>query len=270
MANGVYDLITKKIIAKLNTNVVPWQAPFFINPPKNIISQKTYRGINLLLLADHPYPTNYWITYNQAIKLGGHVRQGEKGSIIAFYKTLEVKQEDETLNLPYLRYYKVFNIAQCNDITAPKETPKQDPIQAGEELINNMPQKPVIDFTSEVPYYDNEQDIVKVPHRDNCKSAQGYYAVLFHELAHATGHPKRLNRNKGERFADKAYSFEELVAEITAGFLCGVTGIANDSLTKNTAAYCKAWMQVLKQDPKIIIKAASQAQKAADFIQGII
>ena len=275
MVNKVYDLITNQIIESLNEGIIPWEKPYHINGFKNIISGKSYRGINVLLLGLQPRKSSYWLTYKQAEKLGGNVRRGEKASLCVFYKLWspdgDNNDDEETTNkIPLLRYYKVFNLDQCEGIEAPEKEFIRDnnPIEECERIVANMPNKPKIEHINFTPHYSPSEDTVRVVIREKCISSEEYYSTLFHELAHSTAHISRLDRKLSSKKERDDYSFEELVAEICAGFLCAITGIENKTL-KNSTAYCQGWSKALKKDKTLVVKAAAAAMKAADYIQGI-
>ncbi|HEY2930873.1 MAG TPA: ArdC-like ssDNA-binding domain-containing protein [Acidobacteriota bacterium] len=273
--NTVYDVITKRIIEKLEQGTIPWQRPWNAagSMPKNLISKKEYRGINVFLLGCQQYASPYWLTYKQAQDLGGNVRKGEKGSPVVFWKWLKAEDKDtqEEKTIPLCRYYTVFNVAQCEGIEAPAtETVTREftPIQECEQVISGMPNPPRMSSLEALAYYRPSTDTVNMPERVLFKSDEGFYATAFHELAHSTGHESRLNRQTLTDlcpFGSTNYSREELVAEMTASFLCGHTGIEN-AVLDNSASYINGWLSRLRVDSKLVVIAGAQAQKAADFI----
>ena len=171
-----------------------------------------------------------------------------------------------------LRFYYVFNTAQCDglkDVSAPVESPLSAPAKP-EEIVAFMPRRPEIKHGLTRAYYSPAEDIVAMPHRERFENEAGYYATLFHELIHSTGHASRLNRptvTESAGFGSNPYCREELVAEMGAAFLCGQAGIAESTL-ENSAAYLQNWLEQLQNDRKLIVQAAAQAQRAADFILG--
>ena len=180
-----------------------------------------------------------------------------------------------------VRVYRVVNLDQCagpgvdkfRDKHPPIDGPvdnDNDPIAACEEIVANMPQRPGIRYGGDKAFYRQWADVVHVPRRNTFTSSEAFYGVLFHELCHATGHEDRLNRKTltdGTPFGSPTYSREELVAEMGAAFLCAMAGI-DDPTIQNSAAYIKGWLRFLKTDPKALIIAGAQAQKASDFIMG--
>jgi len=172
---------------------------------------------------------------------------------------------------PLLRYYTDFNAEQTEGIAvpAPAGAAPSAPIAAAEQIVAGMPRAPrIVESLDGGAYYAPRLDTVHMPARCRFGRSEDFYAVLFHELTHSTGHVSRLNRstlNEAGRFGDANYSREELVAEMGAAFLCGVAGIENSTI-EQSAAYLKGWLRALASDPRMLVIAAAQAQKAADFI----
>lgn len=274
---SVYELITNDLIALLEGGVVPWERPWNGADmcPANLISRKPYRGINPWLLNGSGYASPYWLTFAQAKQLGGSVRKGEKGRRIVFWQINDRTEESEETadRRVILRYYTVFNVAQVDGIDAhvpTAATTAHDPIVAAEAIITGYT-GPSIDWTSAGAWYRPSTDHVSMPPRETFRSAEACYATLFHELGHSTGHPSRLNRagiGDVAPFGSAVYSREELIAEMTSAFLCGHAGIF-DTQRANAAAYLHGWITALKGDSKLLISAASGAQKAADLILGV-
>ncbi len=277
-----YDVITDRIMTQLEAGTVPWRKPWSAGGfPRNLVSRREYRGVNVFLLSCAPYESPYWLTYRQAQELGGHVRKGEHGWPIVFWKWLEREDEDgEAKRVPLLRYYTGFNLTQCEGIPAEKvpattKTPPLDfqPIAACEAVVQAMPSPPRLQHGFGQAAYSPPDDTVKMPSPERFTSAEHYYATLFHELTHSTGHKSRLARpgiaDSVAAFGSPVYSREELVAEMGAAFLCGRTGIDTAPVTENHAAYVAGWLRALKADSKLVVMAAAQAQKAADFILGV-
>lgn len=272
--HSVYDIITEQIVQQLESGVAPWRKPWNIAPPANLVSGKPYRGINVLLLAIRGWGSPYWLTYKQAAERGGHVRRGEHGTKVVFWKC--DKYETETPDgatvektSAILRYYTVFNVEQCEGIKAPQTARPFNPIEECACIIAGMPHAP--GFAQDArAWYRPSTDTVGMPSRAAFNSAEGYYGTLFHELTHSTGHASRLGREgieKLEQFGSESYSREELIAEIGSAMLCGVAGIAPQTVA-NSASYLQSWLRVLRADARMVICAASAAQKAADYILG--
>jgi antirestriction protein ArdC len=283
-----YQIVTDRIIAKLEAGTIPWKhfASSPLAEPKNLVSKKPYRGINHFLLSGTKYGSEYWLTYKQAQDLGGHVRQGEKSETVVFWKFLKYEDKDaldgetssKTKEIPFLRHYALFNVEQCDGIDyakleeqAARET---DPIEEAETIVANMPNAPrlVIDQQPRA-FYSPSEDFVHMTEGSACVSDSAYYDTLFHELTHATGHKSRLNRMEGDtcwnRFGSKPYASEELVAEMGAAMLCAECGIFQET-EDNSAAYIASWLNRLNNDKYVVVHAAGKAQKAADYILGVV
>lgn len=281
MSADVYQIVTDRIVELLEKGVAPWRKPWSATetflPPRNLVSGKEYSGINHFLLNACPYENPYWLTYKQAQEKGGHVRKGEKGMPVIFWKMYEkedAQAEDGKRILPVLRYYTVFNAEQCDGIETPDapkvQTYHQKPIEEAEAVQLAMPNRPVVEFGGGRAYYSPLTDVVRVPELNRYQKREEFYSTLFHELGHATGHESRLCRpgvTEAHYFGDPTYSKEELVAEMTAAFLCAHCRIATATL-ENSAAYLQGWIKTLKGDKKLAVTAAGQAKKAADYILG--
>jgi antirestriction protein ArdC len=271
----VYEQITDRIIAMLEKGTVPWRKPWNVQTglPRNLVTKKAYRGINTFLLHAMSYESAYWLTFRQAQQLGGTVRKGEKACPVVFWKQLEVedKKTGEVEKIPLLRFFYVFNVSQCDglkNIPAPVESHATVSTTA-EEIVAMMPKRPEIKHGLAKAFYSPGADIVAMPDRARFETEAGYFATLFHELTHATGAKSRLNRptlTESAGFGSNPYCKEELIAEMGAAFLCGQAGIENTM--ENSAAYLQNWLEQLQNDKKLIVQAAAQAQKAADFILG--
>ena len=280
----VNEILTNKIIEKLEQGCIPWHKPWkggASGTPKNFITKKPYRGINIILLGIQEHTCPYWATFKQINKLKGHVKKGEKGTIISFYKTYtkKVKNENnennelEEKNSYTLRYYNVFNLEQTENIDY--EKPNTDininefnPIDTCDKIINSMPNSPNIEHKQQRAFYMPSKDIVNMPKKNSFNMPEEYYSTLFHELGHSTGHKSRLNRDqlhKNHMFGSQDYSKEELVAELTSCFLCGYADIEK-KVIDNSASYIQSWLKKLKNDSNFILNSASLAQKAYDYI----
>lgn len=290
---NVYEIITSRVLAMLETGVVPWQKPWTTANagdclPRNLASGKPYRGVNVFLLHAMSYASPFWLTYRQAEELGGHVRKGEKATPVVFWKWLELESEErdeqgkpKSERVPMLRYYSVFNVAQCDGIEAPQpegsDATKRThtAIETAEQIVASMPKRPAIAHGGNRACYSPALDRVDMPQAETFDTGEHYYSVLFHELTHATGHESRLKRKSvagsdGEwsAFGSTPYAREELVAEMGASFLSGQAGIVERTLD-NSAAYIAGWLERLKDDHKLVVIAAAQAQRAADFILNV-
>ncbi len=276
----VYGLVTNQIIVLMEKGVIPWQKPWNDSGiPMNLLSKRQYRGINLWLLLSLDYQHNLFLTWDQIKSIGGSVNHGEHGHIIVYWKPVQKKAEEQKdekqKNVPVLRYYKVFNIAQCRDIPGhlvPKIDPTVDidPIMECEAILNSIADIPAISFIGKHAYYDIKRDEIVLPKMKSFRTSPAYYSTVFHELVHATGAEKRLNRKTLTDmvpFGSESYAMEELIAEMGAAFLSRFSGILPNEI-KNTVAYLDGWLEVFKKDKRFLITASGQAQKAVDFILG--
>jgi antirestriction protein ArdC len=281
MTNKVYEIITDRIIKQLEAGEIPWSKPWITAQPKNVISGKNYKGINVLMLQGQ-YKNPYWLTYKQAIDQGGNVRKGEKSTPIIYWmirksttKTDKVTGDKVTTtqerDFPILRYYNVFNVEQCDDL--PDELYKVNdqidfiPVEKAEEIITGYPGQPEIKHEQQRAFYNPARDFINMHVKESFDEIESYYSVLFHEMIHSTGHESRLNRlTDTAAFGNEDYSKEELIAELGASFLRAETGINADSQMTRSAAYIQSWIKALKNDTKMIIQAAGKSQKATDYI----
>jgi antirestriction protein ArdC len=270
-----YERITERITDLLSQGTVPWHKPWQVKTglPRNLVSKKAYRGINPFLLLAMGYESPHWLTFRQAIQLGGSVKKGEKACPVVFWKQMEVtdKESGELEKIPLLRLYFVFNVAQCEGLrNMPAEDNSSFVATEAAEIVAKMPQPPKIKHGMSHAYYTPVNDIVGMPEPKRFDTEDAYHATLFHELMHSTGHEKRLKRQSiTERngYGSDPYCKEELVAELGSAFLCGQAGIVERTID-SSAAYLEGWLKQLKQDKTLIVYAAAQAQKAADFILG--
>jgi len=271
------QLITDKIIASLEAGVVPWRKTWTLSGlPQNLISRKKYRGVNILLLSLLEYPLSYFLTYRQAIQLGGSVKKGEHGHFVVFVKRIEIEDKvtKEKVLKPFLRYYKVFNVAQCEGIPEdkiPQVKRPNNPIQECELIIENMPLRPSVLTGNYIPHYDPVSDSIGLPTLTDFNRSEDYYSTLFHELIHSTGHQSRLNREDitdGSSFGSETYSKEELTAEFGTCLLKAHAGF-EEPVGDNNVSYLKSWLKQLRNDNRFIVHASSQAQRAVDFILNV-
>jgi antirestriction protein ArdC len=276
MKNRAYNLITQRILSMLEHGTVPWRKPWHTRTawPRNYISKRQYRGINAFVLAAMGYESPHWLTFRQVAHANGCVRKGEKACPVVFWKRIPVedKTSGEEKRIPLLRFYYVFNTAQCDGLgdTTDSVAPPDGGDTTPEHVVSNMPDPPAIKHGMTHAYYSPTDDCIGVPVPERFATSQGYYATLFHELIHATGHEKRLARpalTTRADFGSDPYCKEELIAEMGAAFLCGHVGIVELTM-ENSAAYLNSWKQRLQEDSTLIVQAAAQAQKAVDYILG--
>lgn len=229
--DNIYEMVTNSIIAKLEQGVIPWRKTWQAGQaPKSLASKKPYRGINNFLLGMQGFQSPFWATFNQIKKQGGIVKKGEKGTVIVFWKWLKEKDKvtgkETGKNIPLLRYFRVWNTDQTEGLKVPEfETIKPadfNPIAECENIVNGMPNPPTIEHNGTAAVYFSDRDMVRMPAPSTFETPEAYYGTLFHELAHSTGHESRLNRkelSEGSRFGSKAYSLEELVAEMASAMV---------------------------------------------------
>ena len=278
--NKVYKIITDQIVKKLESGIIPWHRPWNGGEPAmNLITKKPYHGINVFLLACSGYTSPYWLTFKQVQKLGGHVKKGEKSTIITFWSVKQKEKNNEseetkTETYAVLRYYRVFNVEQCEGLDGKVPEPKIrdfQPIDEAERIVKAMPKAPAITHKEQRAYYSPMRDYVNMPLQGTFISDEEYYSALFHELTHSTGHESRLGRKSLTTlagFGSHEYSKEELIAEMGSAYLCGHCGISQ-RVIDNQAAYIQGWLGRLRKDPKMVVWTASQAQKAADYILAV-
>ena len=286
MSNKVYQIVTDQIIELLKQGTVPWRASWNGNRVAiNAISNRAYSGINPFILNQaalkNEYTDNRWLTFRQAQKLGGHVKKGEKAITVVFWKPVEIRAENTEngdgvatiREVPVLRYYNLFNVSQCENLAIePVETTRRsdlNPSVQAESIVTLMPNPPKIAKGLKA-CYNYRLDTVTIPPVHLFDNIAGYYSTLFHELVHSTRHATRTGRDttipKGQH--DERYSKEELIAEMGAAMLCGTVGIENQTI-QSSAAYIQHWLENLQNDSRMVIRAASKAQKAVDFILGL-
>jgi antirestriction protein ArdC len=259
---NVKEIVVNKILEKLEEGTIPWSKPW-LGQTINYVTRKPYTGVNTLLLDR----AGEYLTFNQIKKLNGKIKKGSKSNLIVFYKVLEDEEKEKTFGM--LRYYKVFHLDDVEGIESKLETNTNtdDKLENCEKVVEKYKDAPQIkNIRGDDAYYKPSTDEVVLPKKEQFKSIEQYYGVMFHELAHSTGHEKRLNRlTKDARFGNTEYSKEELVAEITTTMICSTVGIENKTIN-NSVAYIKSWMEVIKADTNLIIQSANQAQKAYEYI----
>lgn len=284
-AIDVYQLVTEQMLAALDREIIPWRKPWNGEDaqPMNGMSGNQYRGVNPFLLSAAMQCAGYddprWITFKQAKDAGGSVKKGEKSSIVTFWKFLEydkeVDGEIQKAGFPMLKYFSVFNVEQCEGLDEAKLKPRPaayepsewEKIENAERIVGGYLERQSLELKhyGAEAFYNPLDDFVNMPASDRFDRAEDYYSTLFHELGHSTGHKTRLNREILNRFGTVGYAREELVAEFTAAFVCGSTGIESKAI-EDHAAYIASWRKRLQDDPKAIVYAAGRAQKAADLI----
>jgi antirestriction protein ArdC len=276
---SLYDEITTKIIAQLEAGSVPWVQPWGETPlgmPKNATTGRQYSGINILILWDavieRNFPAQGWLTYRQALDLGGNVRKGEHGTTVVYADRFVPNDEkrrahetgEEAKAIPFLKRFTVFNLVQCEGLPEKLATPSPAPGLI-EPTVESLIKATEIDFRigGNDAFYESAQDYVQVPSPQAYFEPINWHRTALHELGHASGAKHRLNRDLSGSRGSKKYAFEELVAEINAAFCCASLGIVP---TVRHADYIGWWLNMLREDSRAIVRAASQASKAADYL----
>lgn len=278
----VIESVTARIIEQLKAGVKPWDAPWdrsggTFSIPRNVKTQEFYHGINIPILWEvasrKGYSTNLWIGYDQARQLGGHVKKDEKGTHGIIYKPLVVddeEKEDGKRTIPMLKTFVVFNLDQIAGLDHLRPQPPKagevfEPILVAEEILKKSGAR-IVEGGPRA-FYQKLLDLITLPDRWRFKKAEDFYTTGLHELGHWTGHPSRLDREWGKRYGDNAYGFEELVAEMASAFLCSHLGLTGELQHEN---YIGSWLKILKEDYRALVKAASQAQKAFEYICALV
>lgn len=284
---SLYDEITDKIIAELEAGRVPWVQPWgtaaakaTLSMPKNASTNRHYSGVNVLLLwgstIENGFTGQSWLTFRQALSLGGHVRKGERGTTVAdrFVPSNEKRRAAETGEeaqaIPFLKRFTVFNCNQCDELPEEIATAAPPPPPGLiEPTVEALIRATGIDFRigGNRAFYAPVEDYVQVPPPHAYFEPINWHRTALHELAHASGHRSRLNRDLSGSYGTKKYAFEELVAELSAAFGCASLGIVP---TVRHSDYIGSWLEVLREDNRAIVRAASQASKAADYLLGFV
>ena len=276
----VYASISALVISMLEGGSAPWRKPWVeTGGPRNIAGRR-YRGINAFLLGITPYASPFWLTFRQALERGGSVRAGERALPVIWWDQRIREEEDEQTGekrvkrYPLLRSYAVFNVEQCDGITPPPLPEANlvafDPLEAAETIVTGYADGPELAHHGDRAYYSPQRDQIVLPAREAFASAEGYYATLFHEFGHSTGHSSRLDRPGVagfDHFGSGRYGREELVAEMTAALLCNEARIAPATI-ENSAAYLASWIRSIREDGRILVAAAAAAQRSADRVLG--
>ena len=290
MTNNPYDKITERILELMEKGTCPWKQPWStqIAPPQNFCTGRHYSGMNFFMLSFCGHKSPYFMTFRQVREHGGSVKKGSHGFPIVYWSTTEIEgaQPSESAELPasntpnipkarlipFLRSYTVFNAEQIEDIAFPAlpaaSEREVNPITSAEDIIGGWKDAPEIVHGFPKAYYKPSDDKIYMPFMSDFARSEDYYSTRFHEMGHATGAPQRLNRSIANRFGSQEYSREELVAEMTSAFLCAKCGI-DSAVIEAQASYIDGWRKAISEDHRLIILAAGQAQRAANYIQGI-
>jgi antirestriction protein ArdC len=278
---NLHQEITDRSVARLRDGVCPWRQPWSGKGhgvmPRNAVTSRAYSGVNVLILWSRAQDSNYsdprWLTFKQALELGGNVRKGEKGETVIYVaKIIKEDKDGARRAIPFLKAYTVFNVAQCDNLPTKIVAPNADAHIVNSNTRDEIADAFIASTSADVrhgearAYYQPAGDFVNMPAFETFTNASRYYGVAFHELGHWTGSEKRLNRTFGKRCGDQAYSAEELVAELTSAFLCGEFGFDNNGVD---ADYIARWVSFLTDHSSAIVTAAAAASRAVEFMRGL-
>ena len=280
------DELVKKLCDAMEQGTAPWQKTWTDgDAPFNAVSGRAYHGINSINLAlnsqalGHPEDPR-WCTFDQAKEKGWHVKPGEKGTHVEFYKfdekpkvddfgdpVLDEDGKQEVEKSVLVRNYVVFHASQIEGIS-PYLPKARNPIETSEKAERILKESGAeIRHGGNEAFYSLTGDYIQVPERGPFKTQADYYSTALHELSHWTGHPSRLNRETSSDMNSETYAKEELVAEISSMFVSAETGIPQtQEHFDNHAAYVDHWVKAIKEDPNALFRAVNQAQKASEEI----
>ena len=282
---SLYEEISNKIIAELEAGRLPWVQPWgstgvstALGMPKNAATGRGYSGINVLILCgavvQHGFPTQSWLTFRQTLGMGGNVRKGERGTTVVYADRFVPDEErrrsretgGEAVAIPFLKRFTLFNAAQCDGlpedlVSVPPPVPEGLIIPEVEALIRASGAN--LRLGGDKAFYAPVHDYIQLPRPESYFEPINWHRTALHELGHWTGHASRLARDLSGGFGSKPYSREELCAEMTSAFCCATLGVVP---TIRHADYIGAWLEVLREDNRAVIRAASAASKAADYL----
>lgn len=291
MVNKVCQAMTDEMLKRLERGDIPpwareWKSGGVNGPVRNAFSNTPYQGINVLNLnmamIDSGYSDPRFATWKQIQEKGGRVSTGEEKRFhyINFWKTFDQKDKQGRLvkdsngkqkKIPFLQVYRVYNVEQTEGLNLggfkDENAAPFAPIETAREIWEAWNDKPELRHGGDLAAYYSNRDLITMPKPEAFNKPEAYYATLFHEMGHATGHDKRLARPgiaNPSRFGTATYAREELVAEMYAAMMCGISCIAPVTID-NHVAYCKSWADRLREDGNLLIVAAGAAQKAVDY-----
>jgi antirestriction protein ArdC len=282
---SLYQEITTKIIDELEAGRVPWVQPWGtsavqapLTMPRNATTGRRYSGINVLILwgavVQHGFPSQCWLTFRQALGLGGNVRKAERGTTVVYADRFIPDDErrraretgDDAVAIPFLKRFTVFNVAQCEGLPDDLIV-VQPPVPEGLIIpdVEALIRASGVDLRlgGDKAFYAPALDYIQTPRPESYFEPINWHRTALHELGHWSGHPSRLARDLTGGFGSKCYAREELCAEMTSAFCCATLGIVP---TVRHADYIGTWLEVLREDNRAVIRAASAASKAADYL----
>jgi antirestriction protein ArdC len=275
-----YEKVTNQVIEMLEQGQVPWQQTWLDGSPQNAKTGYNYHGFNSFWASFDTFKNKFdiarYATFKQISEAGGTLKKGAHGIGIVYFApvTFNSKKQTEKDEIQTIESFRpvahfVFNICQVTGANF-ESTFQNEPILDAEMLLENFKDAPQIDIkATNQPKYQPLFDLVFMPPISSFHSSNDYYMALFHELAHSTGHEKRLNREFGKKADAQKYAYEELIAEITSYMLASKVGIQNQITNSNTQAYLQFWIKSLQNDKQLLFKACNMAQKACDYILGM-
>jgi antirestriction protein ArdC len=287
----IYARITDRIVAELQKGVRPWMQPWCSTNAIGRVMRPLrhnglpYSGMNVLLLWSEAIARGFaspmWMTFKQALERGGAVRKGETGSMVVFASRFtrtetDAAGEEVDREIPFLKAYSVFNIAQIDGLPdhyyGQNAEPARDPIAPIEHADRFFANTgAVIHHGGDRAYFHPAGDFIQMPPQETFRDAASYVATLSHEATHWTSAPHRVNRDLSRYAKDRSErAREELIAELGSCFLCADLGIAPElEPRRDHASYLDSWLKVLADDKRAIFSAAAHAQRAVAFLHGL-
>ena len=287
--NEYVKSVADLFIREMEAGNTPWQKPWdgsFVMA-QSAVTGRAYRGTNAMLLSLIQLSKHYrdprWITYKQAQALGGQVRKGEHGIQCIFWKKIDPKEKtsddskSEDINKENAKDkfklipcpFTLFNVSQCDGLTLEpliKPTHSWQPVEAAERILKAS-KATIYELEQNKAFYKPDEDYIVLPTREQFKSEKHFYDVALHELGHWTGHSSRLNRDLSNPFGSEKYAREELRAEIASFMMSATIGISHD--VSQHAIYVKSWIQTLKEDPKELFRACTDAEQIKEYVFGL-
>lgn len=282
MSKNIYEIVTERIIAEMEKGIIPWKRPWtgVRSGAYSHVTGKPYSMLNQYLLSQE----GEFLTFKQVQAEGGKVLKGSRSGMVVFFKPYKVSDKDANgkqieRTIPLLRYYNVFHISSCLGIES-KFKPAAfervfDPIEEAERIANDYCKREgikVFNAMQNQAFYNPMHDQIALPLKEQFTGQAEYYSTLFHELGHSTGAERRLNRFSVGSILNESkedYSMEELISEISATTILSTINIETENSFKNSTAYIQSWVQALRNDTKMIVRASSKAQKAVELIMNV-
>ena len=272
--SSTYKRITENIIKAIEVaggESLPWRKSWHVPAPCNAQTGRRYKGLNRVVLESiQDYKENRWLTFAQALALGGNVRKGERSTAVVLFK--ETPKDDENERRLLCRTFNVFNIEQIDGLDQPSlfqvATPELHPIEAAQAVLDGFATCPPIRYGGSSACYIPSRDLIRLPRPEHFASPADFFSVAYHEASHATGHSSRLDRftiRNPQPKGSTQYALEELIAELSSAFLCSEAGIYSES---QHVAYLQSWLKCFRDDASFLVRASSVAQRSADYILG--